>query len=46
MLLAMQQGRYRDGRRAREELGMPVTPLAESVQKAWDWFGAHGYLKG
>ena len=45
VLLAMQQGRYRDGRRAREELGMPVTPLAESVRKAWDWFGAHGYLR-
>ena len=44
LLLAMQQGRYRDGRRAREELGMPRTPLIESVRAARDWFAQHGYL--
>jgi dihydroflavonol-4-reductase len=45
VLLAMQQDRYRSGRRSWEELGVPRTPLRESVEKAWRWFGEHGYLK-
>lgn len=45
VLLSMQQNRYRTGRRSWEELGVPRRPLTESVQKAWEWFLAHGYLK-
>ena len=43
LLLAMQQERYRSGRRAQEELGVPVTPLEVTVEKAWRWFRDHGY---
>lgn len=42
LLLAMQQERFRDGGRARRELGVPVTPLEDTVRKAWRWFQAHG----
>ena len=43
LLLAMQQERYRSGRRAQEALGVPVTPLDVTVEKAWRWFRDHGY---
>jgi dihydroflavonol-4-reductase len=43
LLLAMQQERYRSGRRAQDELGVPVTPLEVTVEKAWRWFRDHGY---
>lgn len=43
VLRAMQQDRYRSGRRARDELGMPTTPIRASVEKAWQWFRDHGY---
>ncbi|MCK6502321.1 NAD-dependent epimerase/dehydratase family protein [Myxococcota bacterium] len=43
VLRAMQQDRYRSGRRARDELGMPATPIRTSVEKAWQWFRDHGY---
>ncbi|HND33551.1 MAG TPA: NAD-dependent epimerase/dehydratase family protein [Myxococcota bacterium] len=43
VLLAMQEQRYRTGKRSWEELGVPRTPLRESVEKAWRWFQAHGY---
>lgn len=44
VLLAMQQDRYRSGRRSQEELGVPFTPLKKSVEKARDWFREQGYL--
>ena len=43
VLSAMQQPRYRSGRRAVEELGMPVTPLDDSIRKAYAWFAEYGY---
>ena len=43
VLLAMQQERYRSGRRAIEELGMPTTPLETSIEKAYLWFQEHNY---
>jgi dihydroflavonol-4-reductase len=42
VLRAMQQDRYRSGRRARDELGMAATPIRTSVEKAWQWFRDHG----
>lgn len=44
LLAAMREGRYRTGRRAREELGMPATPVEVSIQSALGWFREHGYL--
>lgn len=44
VLLAMQQERYRSGRRSWDELGVPRTAIRETVKKALDWFEAHGYL--
>lgn len=43
VLLAMQQERYRTGRRSWEELGVPRTPLPETIRKALSWFKEHGY---
>jgi dihydroflavonol-4-reductase len=34
---------YFDNRKAREELGLPVTPLAVTIEKAVRWFRDHGY---
>lgn len=42
VLGAMQQDRYRSGRRAEEELGLVARPLRESVEAAWRWFLAQG----
>lgn len=44
VLIAMQQERYRSGRRSWEELGVPRTPMRETVAKALDWFRRHGYV--
>lgn len=44
VLLAMQQGRYRTGRRSWEELGVPRTPMRNTVEAALNWFKAHGYV--
>jgi dihydroflavonol-4-reductase len=43
VLLSMQAERYRDGSRARRELGLPVTPIEHSIAAALRWFRAHGY---
>lgn len=43
VLLAMQQERYRSGRRSWDELGVPRTPIHETVEKALGWFRTHGY---
>ncbi len=43
VLLAMQQGRYRTGRRSWDELGVPRTPMRHTVETAFRWFRAHGY---
>lgn len=43
LLLAMQQGRYRTGRRSWEELGVPRTPMRQTVETAFRWFREHGY---
>lgn len=45
VLASMREERYRTGRRSWEELGVPRTPLAETVQKALGWFREHGYLR-
>ncbi len=44
VLLAMQQGRYRSGRRSWEELGVPRTPMRRTVEAAYGWFEEHGYV--
>lgn len=46
VLLAMQEERYRSGRRAWEELGVPRTPIEASIAAALGWFRDHGYLDG
>lgn len=43
VLLAMQQGRYRTGRRSWDELGVPRTPMRKTVETAFGWFREHGY---
>ncbi|MFN7143818.1 MAG: NAD-dependent epimerase/dehydratase family protein [Myxococcota bacterium] len=43
VLLAMQQGRYRTGRRSWDELGVPRTPMRQTVETAFGWFREHGY---
>jgi dihydroflavonol-4-reductase len=43
VLLAMEQGRYRTGRRSWKELGVPRTPMRQTVETAFQWFRAHGY---
>ncbi len=43
LLRAMQQPRYRSGRRAQVELGVPVTPLDTTIAETVRWFRAHGY---
>ena len=43
VLSAMQQARYRTGRRSWEELGVPRTPLPVTVEKAYRWFRENGY---
>jgi dihydroflavonol-4-reductase len=43
LLLAMQQERYRSGRRSWDELGVPRTELRVTIEKAWRWFVDHGY---
>jgi dihydroflavonol-4-reductase len=44
VLVAMTQPRYRSGRRSWEELGVPRTPMEETVEKTLRWFRDHGYL--
>ena len=44
VLLAMQQARYRSGRRAWSELGVPRRPIEVSIEAALAWFRAHGYV--
>lgn len=44
VLLAMQQERYRSGRRANDELGVPRTPIEGSIGSALAWFREHGYF--
>ena len=43
VLRSMQQERYRSGRRAVEELGVPQTPMREAIDKAYQWFKEHDY---
>lgn len=43
VLSAMQQGRYRTGRRSWDELGVPRTPMRQTVSSALAWFRTHGY---
>jgi dihydroflavonol-4-reductase len=35
---------YYSGARAREELGMPFTPIATAITEALQWFRANGYV--
>lgn len=46
VLLAMMQERYRTGQRSWDELGVPRTPMRETVEKTLNWFREHGYLVG
>jgi len=43
VLASMQADRYRDGTRARAGLGLPVTPIEDSIAAALRWFRDHGY---
>ncbi|MCB9741892.1 MAG: NAD-dependent epimerase/dehydratase family protein [Alphaproteobacteria bacterium] len=43
VLRSMAQGRYRSGRRAVQELGVPQTSLEVAVEKCVRWFRDHGY---
>lgn len=43
VLLSMQEERYRTGQRARDELGMPQTPIHRAIEDAYRWFRAHDY---
>ncbi len=43
VLKSMREQRYRTGARAVNELGVPTTPIRESVEKAYRWFKDHGY---
>ncbi len=43
VLASMQSERYRSGARAREELGLPDTPIEASIESAYAWFRDHGY---
>jgi dihydroflavonol-4-reductase len=40
----MQRGAYFDGSKARRELGMPATPLSETIQRSVDWFRSAGMV--
>lgn len=44
VLAAMMQPRYRTGARSWEELGVPRTPMEQTVEKTLRWFKDHGYL--
>ena len=35
---------YYDCSKAREELGLPLTPFRTAVQRAYDWYRAHGLM--
>jgi dihydroflavonol-4-reductase len=43
VLQSMQEERYRCGARARDELGIPCTPIETAIERAWAWFRDHGY---
>ena len=43
VIRAMALERYRDGARARAELGVPSTPIAEAVRDAVQWFRSQGW---
>ena len=43
VLRSMQEERYRSGRLAIEELGLPHTPLKVCIERAFRWFRDHGY---
>jgi dihydroflavonol-4-reductase len=42
----MQKLAYFDATKARRELGLPETPLADSIERSVRWFRDHGKLKG
>lgn len=44
VLMAMQQERYRSGRRAELELGLQPSPIEDGIRDAVAWFRTHGYL--
>lgn len=44
VLGAAQSIRFRDGSRARRELGLPVRTIEEGIEDAVRWFRDHGYL--
>jgi dihydroflavonol-4-reductase len=36
---------YADTRKAEKELNLPRTPFITTVQRTYDWYNSHGYLK-
>ncbi len=44
VLMAMQQERYRSGRRAEQELGLKPAPIEAGIEAAVRWFRDNGYL--
>ncbi|MCK6516230.1 NAD-dependent epimerase/dehydratase family protein [Myxococcota bacterium] len=44
VLRAMAQTRYRSGRRAEDELGVPVSPIRDAVEAAVAWFRGQGMI--
>ncbi len=43
---ATQSIRFRDGSRAKRELGLLPSPIEEGIEEAVGWFRDHGYLPG
>lgn len=44
VLSTMQEPRYRTGKRAKEELGLPQTEIENSIEAAYKWFAKYGYI--
>ncbi|TGE03740.1 NAD-dependent epimerase/dehydratase family protein [Hymenobacter fodinae] len=44
MVAVAADGHYFDAAKARAELGLPQTPIAQAVADAYDWFKTHRYV--
>ena len=44
MVAVAADGHYFDAAKARAELGLPQTPIAQAVADAYDWFKTHHYV--
>ena len=45
MIAVANDGHYFTPQKARTELGLPQTPVRQSMVEAFDWFKAHGYVQ-